>query len=73
MTDFTYSRPCASSGSVLLTVISAMAKTAGETLHLWWHNYRTRRELASLSYFERSDLPRNASIDAEIAKPFWKK
>jgi len=39
----------------------------------WRRRYRSRCELASYAYYERSDLGFAAELDAEIAKPFWRK
>ena len=56
-----------------LHIVLATTRTAAETLRKWRHNYRSRRELASYSYSERSDLSLLTEVDAEICKPFWKK
>lgn len=39
----------------------------------WWHNYRSRRELAALPERERYAISSIGDVNAEIAKPFWKK
>jgi len=56
-------------GVQLLTLAAAGC----EILREWRHNYRSRRELASLARHERYDLNFSGEVDAEIAKPFWKK
>ena len=73
MTDIAYSRRSAYSENATLTAILTMAKTAIEVVRRWRHNYRSRRELAMYSHHERNDLSFAADVDAEIAKPFWKK
>jgi len=52
--------------------VSATTRVMGETLRKWWHDYRSRKELATYSYSERSDLSFLTDVDSEIAKPFWK-
>jgi uncharacterized protein YjiS (DUF1127 family) len=37
----------------------------------WRRRGRSRRELASLSIYQRQDIPNNCDIEAEIHKPFW--
>ena len=54
-------------------IVLATTRMMGETIREWWHNYRSRQELASYSYSERSDLSFLTEIDSEVAKPFWKK
>lgn len=49
------------------------AKIPIEIVREWWRRYRSRRELALLSYHERTDLGFPAGMDAEIGKPFWRK
>ena len=39
----------------------------------WRRRYRSRRELALYSHYERNDLSFAAEVDAEIQKSFWKK
>ena len=73
MTDIAYSSRSAYSENATLTAILTMAKTAIEVVRRWRHNYRSRRELAMYSHHERNDLSFAADVDAEIAKPFWKK
>ena len=55
--------------NTLLLVIKATIGVARE----WRRRYRSRCELASYAYYERSDLGFAAELDAEIAKPFWRK
>lgn len=73
MTDLVYSRRSACSKKATLSAIVAMAKMAVEIVREWRHRYRSRRELALYSYHERKDLGFAADIDAEIARPFWRK
>ena len=73
MTDIAYSSRSGSSEQATLTVILAMAKTVMEAVRNWHHNYRSRRELAMYPHHERNDLNFAAEVDAEIAKPFWRK
>ena len=54
-----------------LTLNLTWAKMAFEAVHEWRRRYRSRRELASLSYHERDDLGASR-VNAEIAKPFWR-
>ena len=56
-------------GAGILTFAAAACALVRE----WRHNYRSRRELASLSRHERYDLSFFGEVDGEIAKPFWKK
>jgi uncharacterized protein YjiS (DUF1127 family) len=53
--------------------IVSMGTSAYALIREWWHRYRSRRELALYSHYERNDLSFAADVDAEIAKPFWKK
>jgi uncharacterized protein YjiS (DUF1127 family) len=39
----------------------------------WRRRVRSRAELASYSFAERSDLGYAAELDGEIQKPFWRK
>lgn len=55
------------------TSILAALKIAVAALHEWRRRSRSRYELASYSYNERSDLGFAADLDAEIVKPFWRK
>jgi uncharacterized protein YjiS (DUF1127 family) len=50
-----------------------MGTSASALIREWRHRYRSRRELALYSHYERNDLSFAADVDAEIAKPFWKK
>jgi uncharacterized protein YjiS (DUF1127 family) len=59
--------------TVIKSRILAIAAMTHATLREWRHNFRSRRELAMLSEFERYDLNFSGDVDAEIAKPFWKK
>ena len=56
-----------------LHIVLAITAMAAESLCEWWHNYRSRQELAVYSHSERSDLSFSAEVDAEIVKPFWKR
>ena len=71
MTDTTLIAPRATQASVA-TFAKSIIAIARELLRSWYHNYRTRQELAAMSHFERCDLGFSGEIDAEIAKPFWK-
>jgi uncharacterized protein YjiS (DUF1127 family) len=73
MTDTAYSSHSGSSENSVLNVILAMARTVMDVARRWHHNYRSRRELALYSYQDRNDLSFAAELDAEIAKPFWRK
>jgi len=53
-------------------IMMMIVKLCGFLLE-WSHNYRSRRELASLSERERHDIGFIGDINAEIAKPFWKR
>jgi uncharacterized protein YjiS (DUF1127 family) len=54
-------------------LIVTPARAAFEVLREWQRRYRSRQELALFSRYERNDLPFSGDVDAEIAKPFWKK
>lgn len=54
-----------------LTLNLTWAKMAIGVVHEWRRRYRSRWELASLSYHERDDLGAGR-VNAEIAKPFWR-
>lgn len=54
-------------------MILMMIIRIGGVLREWSHNARSRRELAALSERERYDLASMGDVNAEIAKPFWKK
>jgi uncharacterized protein YjiS (DUF1127 family) len=56
-----------------LFLIGMRAKAAFGVLGEWRRCYRTRQELAQYSYHERNDLSSAGDVDAEIAKPFWKR
>jgi len=73
MPDIAYRSRSASAKNSTLTVILAMAKMSSAVVREWRRRSRSRRELASYSYHERNDLPFAADVDAEIAKPFWRK
>jgi len=53
--------------------ILTLAAAACALFRDWRHNYRSRRELASLARYERYDLNFVGEVDAEIVKPFWRK
>jgi len=55
------------------TRVLAFAAAICAVLREWRCRSRSRRELASYSYYERNDLSFAAEVDAEIGKPFWKK
>ena len=58
----------------MLAGMLASFRTAIAVVREWRRRARSRRELASYSYNERSDLGCFAAdLDAEIAKPFWQK
>jgi hypothetical protein len=73
MIDLAYSSRSVFSKKATLNAILVMAKMAIEIVREWRHNYRSRRELAMYSHYERNDLHFAAEVDAEIAKPFWRK
>jgi uncharacterized protein YjiS (DUF1127 family) len=73
MTDIAYSSRSTSPEKATLTSILVMANTIVEIVREWRHRCRSRRELALYSYHERNDLSFAADVDAEIAKPFWRK
>jgi uncharacterized protein YjiS (DUF1127 family) len=54
-----------------LTLNLTWAKMAFGVVREWRRRYRSRRELASLSYHERDDIGAGG-VSAEIAKPFWR-
>ena len=70
---FTKTAPQAFLAKAAGTRILTFAAAARAVLKEWRHNYRSRRELAALSRYERHDLSFAGDVDAEIAKPFWKK
>jgi uncharacterized protein YjiS (DUF1127 family) len=70
---FTQAAPRATLAKAARTRILTTAAAAFAVLREWRHRFRSRRELASYSYYERNDLGFAAEVDAEIAKPFWKK
>ena len=53
--------------------VVAIATAAYVLVREWRHNYRSRQELALYSFDERRDFGFAGEVDAEIAKPFWKK
>ena len=55
-----------------MSVITIFA-LAAPVLREWRQNRRERRELASFFAHERYELSFIGDVDAEIAKPFWKK
>ena len=57
----------------IATRVVAIATATRSLAREWRHNYRSRRELASYSHYERNDLNFAADVDTEIAKPFWSK
>jgi uncharacterized protein YjiS (DUF1127 family) len=72
MTDIAYGSRGASTEKATLDTILALARRTVDVLREWRHRYRSRLELASYSYNERSDLGFAADLDAEIEKPFWR-
>ncbi len=76
MTDTTLFAPRGSQASVttfLKSHVQSFVAASRALFSLWYHNYRTRQELAAMSHLERCDLGFDGEIDAEIAKPFWKR
>jgi len=71
-TAFLTRSPLAASRTLASRVI-ATGTSACALIREWWRRYRSRQELALYSYDERRDLGFAANLDAEIAKPFWKK
>ena len=69
---FTRTAAQASLAKAAGTSILTLAAAACALVREWRHNYRSRRELASLARYERYDLNFFGEVDAEIAKPFWK-
>ena len=70
MTDITLQHPDTSAAAN--PILALLRRTAG-VLREWHRRYRSRYELASYSLHERADLGFAASsLDAEIAKPFWR-
>ena len=53
--------------------ILATLRIVIEVLREWRRRSRSRWELAQYADHERSDLGCAADLDAEIAKPFWRK
>lgn len=53
------------------TFILVWAKMAFYVVREYRRRYRSRRELALLSYHERDDIGAG-NANAEIAKPFWR-
>jgi pimeloyl-ACP methyl ester carboxylesterase/uncharacterized protein YjiS (DUF1127 family) len=56
-----------------VNLILATVRIVTEVLREWRRRYRSRWELAQYAYHERSDLGFARELDAEIAKPFWRK
>ena len=73
MTDITLIGRSSLHDKSTLSLIVAPARTAFEVVREWQRRYRSRQELALFSYHERNDLPFPGAVDAEIAKPFWKR
>jgi len=76
MSDATFFQSTAGQTAIATAAGKQLLKlaTAGHAiLREWRHNYRTRRELALYSRYERNDLSFATEVDAEIAKSFWKK
>ena len=72
MTDNAYGSRGASTGIATLNTILGLAERTVDVLREWRQRYRSRLELASYSYDERSDLGFAAELGAEIEKPFWR-
>ena len=70
MTDITLHR--ADTSAAANPILALLRKTAG-VLREWHRRYRSRCELASYALHERAVLGFAATLDAEIAKPFWRK
>jgi uncharacterized protein YjiS (DUF1127 family) len=73
MTEITFSGHHSPSQHARPTLAFPLAKKGLEVLREWRRRYRSRQELAQYSYHEREDLPFSDEVDAEIAKPFWKR
>ena len=73
MTDITFIGQNGFCDKPTLSLIVTPARAAFEVLREWQRRYRSRQELALFSRYERNDLPLSGDVDAEIAKPFWKK
>ena len=58
---------------ILASRLRAMGASAYALIREWRRRARSRLELASYSREERKDLGFAANLDAEIAKPFWRK
>ena len=73
MSDTTFFQSAAGNTAIAGKQLLKLTLAGYAILRDWRHNYRSRRELASYSRYERNDLQFSAEIDAEIAKPFWRK
>jgi uncharacterized protein YjiS (DUF1127 family) len=73
MTDIVSHGHNASREQPTVNLILATVRIVTEVLREWRRRYRSRRELAQYAYHERNDLGCGADLDAEIAKPFWRK
>jgi uncharacterized protein YjiS (DUF1127 family) len=73
MTDNAFGSRGVSTRKATLDTILALAERIVDVLREWRQSYRSRLELASYSYDERSDLGFAAELDAEIVKLFWRK
>ena len=73
MTDIAFSGRHSPSHDATPISVFAPVKKGLEVLREWRRRHRTRQELALYSYHERNDLPFAGDVDAEIAKPFWKR
>jgi uncharacterized protein YjiS (DUF1127 family) len=70
---FTQAKPQTLSAKAIAMRVVALAASARALFREWRHNYRSRRELALYPFNERCDLNFASEVEAEIAKPFWKK
>jgi uncharacterized protein YjiS (DUF1127 family) len=73
MTDVACTNRSACTAAPMSTSFLAALKVAVAVVQDWRRRYRSRYELASYSQNERRDLGFAADLDAEIAKPFWRK
>jgi uncharacterized protein YjiS (DUF1127 family) len=72
MSDTTF--PIQNAGhAALLRTLAGTMDGVGSLVREWWRRYRSRFELSSYSYDQRKEFGFSADVDAEMAKPFWKK
>jgi uncharacterized protein YjiS (DUF1127 family) len=70
MVDITFSSRNGSHKPAQILIL-VWAKVAFDVVREWRRRYRSRGELASLSYHERDDIGAG-DANAELAKPFWR-